>query len=465
MSAAMPVATPNQTSELAAFLSALRLEEIPARVVARAQDLVLDHLGVALHSVNLPWSTIVRDYAIATGDKPESTIYGSRERVGRRVAALANGTAAHGIELDDTHDESFSHPGTVVIPAALAVAEARNATGRDFLTAVIAGYEAQCRAGAAATAAMSLGFHGTPVSGVFGATAAVASLLKSPAEQLESAFGLAVSMASGVMQFTEDPEGNMVKRLHGGLPAHNGILEAELAAAGLRGPRQGIDGRYGFVRMFAHSDDASRVTRNLGQSWEIDQISVKLYACCRMFHAFVDAIRECRSESGVRAEEIISTEIVGPQLLLEGRMQYRPRSVMSAQYSLPYTVAATLLLDPQDPRSFSEQAMVRPDMLVEMDKVTATADPALDRLLPAKYPGGVRFKLKDGRVIARTLFDSVGTPERPLDRAGIECKFRTLTAGIANARLQDGIVETVFALEREGGVARLAGLLRDCRPA
>ena len=310
---------------------------------------------------------------------------------------------------------------------------------------------------------MSKGFHGTAVSGVFGATAATASLMKSSGAQLESAFGIAVSMASGVMQFTEDPEGNMVKRLHGGLPAHNGILAAELAAAGLRGPREGIEGRYGFVRMFAHTEDASRVTRKLGESWEIDQISVKLYACCRMFHAFIDAIRECRGDSGVRTDDIESAEIVGPQMLLEGRMQYRPRSVMSAQYSLPYAVAATLLLEPQDPRSFSEANMTRPDVLAVMDKVTGTADAELDRLLPAKYPGGVRFRLKDGRVVARTLFDSVGTPERPLDREGIATKFRTLTAGCADTRLQEKIVDAVFALEQDDGVVRLTALLRECR--
>src|SRR5687767_3933794 len=276
----MAPGSPDRTRELAAFLSTLDLDRVPARIVERTQDLVLDHLGGALHSAELPWSAIVRDYARAGGDRPESTLYGNGDRVGRRMAALANGTAAHGIELDDTHNESFSHPGTVVIPAALAVAEARAATGSEFLAAVVGGYEAQCRAGAAATAAMSQGFHGTAVSGVFGAAAATALLLRQSAAELESAFGLAVSMASGVMQFTEDPEGSMVKRLHGGLPAHNGILAAELAAAGLRGPRGGIDGRYGFVRMFAHADDASRLTRDLGEAWEIDQISVKLYACC-----------------------------------------------------------------------------------------------------------------------------------------------------------------------------------------
>lgn len=144
-------AMPDRTRELSAFLSTLRFDRIPARVIERTKELVLDHLGVALHSANLPWSRIVREYARSSGERAESTLHGSEDRVGRRAAALANGTAAHGIELDDTHNESFSHPGTVVIPAAFAVAEPLKAPGRDFLAAVVAGYEAQCRAGAAAT--------------------------------------------------------------------------------------------------------------------------------------------------------------------------------------------------------------------------------------------------------------------------------------------------------------------------
>ncbi len=453
-------ATADRTREFSAFLSTLDFEAIPARIVERAKDLVLDHLGVALHSADLPWSRIVRDYAGASGEIAESTVYGREHKVGRRAAALANGTAAHGVELDDTHNESFSHPGTVVIPAALAVAEPFQANGRDFLTAVVAGYEAQCRIGAAANAAMSRGFHPTAVAGVFGATTAAARLMRLTSQQIESAFGLAVSMASGVMQFAEDPESNMVKRLHGGLPSHNGIMAADLACAGFSGPRHALDGRYGFLRMFGDSKDAARLTRDLGAAWEIDQISVKLYACCRQFHAFMDAIRECRSESGITPEDIQTIEVIVTQVAIEDRMQYRPRSVMAAQYSLPYAVAATLLMDPQEPRSFSEEAMVRRDMIRLMDRVTARTDPALERFLPEKFPGGVRIQLRNGRFIECTLRDSVGTPERPIDRAGIVCKFRALLNGITNTEWQDRVLDAVFSLEKSDSVATLAALLR-----
>lgn len=455
----MVIANNDRTAELCAFIAGLEFQSIPQRVVERAKDFVLDHLGVALHSTHLQWTQIVREYAQAAAGG-ESTVYGSGTKTSRRNAALVNGTAAHGIELDDTHNESFSHPGTVVIPAAFAVAEALSASGRDFLTAVVAGYEALCRAGSAATAAMSRGFHGTAVSGVFGAAAAAGRLLGLPSHGLESAFGLGVSMASGVMQFSEDPEGNMVKRLHGGLPAHNGIMAAELASAGLLGPRQALDGRFGFVRIFGGSQDATRLTRELGSAWEIDQISIKLYACCRMFHAFIDAIRECQANGGIGPEDIATAEVLVPQASLEGRMQYRPRSVMAAQYSLPYAVAATLLLDPQDPRSFDTEVMERRDVRQLMDRVKGCATPELDKLLPEKYPGGIRFTLKDGRLAERTLFDSVGTPERPLDREGIVCKFQSLTSGVVDRPTQEAIIEATFELDNADDVSRLMALVR-----
>lgn len=457
----MSTETPDRTRELCAFLSALEFDAIPATVIERAKDLALDHFGVALHSASLPWTRIVREYARSSDGRAESTIYGDAQKVGRRDAALANGTAAHGIELDDTHNASFSHPGAVVIAAALAVAEALDASGRDFLIAVVAGYEAQCRAGAAANAALSRGFHPTAAAGVFGAAAAAARLMKLDRQQLESAFGLAVSAASGVMQFAEDAEGNMVKRLHAGLPAQNGVMAAELAAAGLRGPRQALDGRFGFVQVFGGSSDSSRLTRDLGTAWEIEQVSVKLYACCRHFHAFIDALRECRQQTAFRAEDVQAVEVATTAIALDGRMQYRPRSVMAAQYSLPYAVAATILLDPQDPRSFSEEAIAREAIVALMDRVSAHPDPALERYLPERFPGAVRVTLKDGQQIERTRLDSVGTPDYPIDRAGIVSKFHALMAGVASAQWQDRFADAVFALDTSDGLAHLMPLLRE----
>ena len=215
------------TETLAALASGLRADALPARVIGRAQALVLDHLGVALLGATQPWAAKVRELALAEGGVGESTIYGFG-RVPARAAALVNGTAAHAVELDDTHDESLNHPGAVVIPAALAVAEKLDADGRALLAAIVAGYETQCRIGIPLGAAViARGFHPTATCGVFGATAAAANLMRLDAPTIASAFGTAASMSSGVMQFSGDPSGTMTKRLHGGLPAERGVAHTE----------------------------------------------------------------------------------------------------------------------------------------------------------------------------------------------------------------------------------------------
>ena len=452
----------NHTATLCAALAGLTYECIPPRIIERAKDLVLDHLGVALHASPLPWSSMVRDHVLTLGDRAESTVYGYGAALPRN-AALANATAAHGIELDDTHDESMSHPGAVVIPVALALAESRKLGGRELLAAIVAGYEAQCRVGSAATEALiAQGFHPTSTAGAFGATATAAHLLHLNADQLESAFGLVASMASGTMQFTQDPDGTMVKRLHAGIPAQNGILAAELAGKGYRGPRAAIDGRYGFVRVFARTEhNIGRLTRELAKTWEIDQVSIKLYACCRLFHSFIDAIRECREKSSWQATDVESVQVLGPKAMYEGRMQYRPRSVMSAQYSIPYAAAATLLLDPRDPRSFNEETMVRADVLAMIDRVSPQHTPELDHYFPARCPGGVRIRLKSGEVIEHTIIDSIGTPLRPLDRAGIKDKYRTLVADCLERERLERVAEAVLAIDETDDIAQVMSLLRN----
>ena len=248
------------TRAIAETAAALRFRALPRHVAERAKDLVLDHLGVTLYGACLPWSCKVREIVLADGGKAASTIYGSR-RVPARAAALANGTAAHAIEFDDTHDESLSHPACAILPAAFAIAEETGASGRDFLAAMVAGYEAQCRFGAPlGNAIIRRGFHPTATLGVFGATAAVANLLRLDAGRIVSAFGSGASMSSGVMQFTEDAEGTMIKRLHAGLPAERGILAARLAAIDFTGPRGAIEGTWGIGRVFAGVTDLGRVT-------------------------------------------------------------------------------------------------------------------------------------------------------------------------------------------------------------
>jgi 2-methylcitrate dehydratase PrpD len=456
-SADTPDAGPTRT--LARFVSGIRYRALPKPVVERAKDLVLDHVGVSIVGAQLPWTQRVRAVVLADG-RGDSTLYGGG-RVSPRNAALANGAAGHAIEFDDTHDESLGHPGCVVIPAALALAEARDASGRDFLTAMVAGYEAQCRVGSPlGRPLIERGMHPTATCGVFGSAAAAGHLLGLREDALVSAFGSAISMASGVMQFSEDPAGTMIKRLHGGLPAERGLLAALLASSGYSGPRQSIEGKYGFAAVLAAaSANLDRITDGLGERFEIERISVKLYPCCKQFHSLIEAVAECRAKERFGAADIAAIEPFGPRAMIDTHMEYRPASTMSAQYSLPYTTAVALLLDPTDPESFEASARARKDVLALVDLVKPVQDEALQAHYPRRFPGGIRLRLRDGRQVEASVLDSRSSPERPITHEDVQRKFLSLTASLLSPARQQRIIERVATLER-GSVRDLAALLR-----
>ena len=449
------------TEALAAFAASIELDRVPAHVVERTKDLVLDHLGVSLYGTVLPWTRMVRDFVIAEGGAPQSSIYAS-QHVPMRAAALVNGAAAHAIELDDTHDESLSHPGSVVIPAALAVAEHLDRSGSDFLAAVIAGYDAQCRVGSAiGHDLLSRGFHPPSTCGVYGATAAAGRLLDFDTSTMVSAIGSATSMISGTLQFTEDPAGTMIKRLHTGLPAERGVMSALLAQKGFLGPRQGVEGRYGFARVFTGRQDLDRITSELGQRFEVERITVKLYACCKLFHSMLEAIGNCRDERAFDAEDVVAIERCGPRLMIDTHMGYRPASTMAAQYSLPYACAAAIVLDPASPESFDVDVLGRRDVLRIADLVQPVIDKDLEALFPRKMGGGVRIRLRDGTELTSTVIESRSSPDRPIGRADVQRKFAQLTSGLMSEAHQREIMRAVAALDSAASMRSLTALLRD----
>jgi 2-methylcitrate dehydratase PrpD len=449
------------TQALIATLGSLSFDQLPADVVGRSKELLLDHLGVSLYGATFEWCRILREMIEQGGGTQESSIYGAG-RVTARDAALVNGTAGHAIELDDTHDESLSHPGAVVFSAAVATAEANGRSGADLLVGAVAGYEAQCRIGAAiGKTLLRKGIHPTAHLGAFGAASAASRLLQLTPDQMTWAFGLAGSMASGIMKFTQDPEGTMIKRLHAGMPAERGILAAQLASRGFTGPRNIIEGDFGYATTFAEGIDLSRITRNLGESFEISKISIKLYPCCRLFHALIEAIDECRATPSFSPAKIKEVRVFGPANMIEGHVERRPQSTMSAQYSLPFTTAIALLADPSDPAAFESDARCRNDILQMTDKVAAFADPELEKVYPQKLPGRVQIELHDGNVLESVVLDSRSTPENPINRSDVIAKFKKMTSELLSPIRQDDIIDCVMTLDVAPNISRLASLLRS----
>jgi len=449
----------DETAKLLSFVRSIEFDTLPEATRERTKDLVLDHVGVALFGSTMEWSRILQNVVGSEGGVPESTIYGAG-RTSARGAALINGSAAHAIELDDTHDESLSHPGAAIIPAALALAEANKVSGAAFLTAVVAGYEAMGRVGSAVAAELlHRGFHPTAQLGVFGATAAAGRVLGLTAQELTRAFGIAASMSSGSLKFTQDAEGTMIKRLHAGMPAERGVLAAKLAAGGFTGPSAAIEGAYGFATIFTGVTDLTRMISDLGGTLEIERISVKLYSCCRMFHSLIEAVADCRAMPGFSADQIASIEAHGPRKMIDGHLEYRPLSTMAAQYSLPYTVAVATLSDPTSPASFSISEMQRPDMLAIADKVQGKFSAEFEALYPKRNSSRVVFEMKDGRKFDSTKLDSRSTPQNPIGRAEMHEKFRSVTRDILSLDQQAALIDCVMSLDRAPSIENLTKLL------
>jgi 2-methylcitrate dehydratase PrpD len=427
------------TRELADFLASLS-GTVDARLADRAVDVLVDTLGAIVHGAAQPWSRAVIAHALETGGEGPGSIIGGDRPTTPAMAALANGASAHAFELDDVHEEAISHPGAVVVPAALALAEQLDSSGTDLLEAIVIGYEAMGRAGIAVGPASHMlgGFHPTSMSGVFGSSAAAGRLLGFDGEALNHAFGIAASLASGTMEFAAS--GGMAKRIHAGRAAEGGLMAALLASRGFEGAGDGLAGRYGFCRVFTDEPRVELLTDRLGERWMTDEITVKPYAACSDIHPMIQAARELCAEHALTTADIVRIDAVGPTKAAEQNSIDGTVSVMAAQYSAEFNIAAAILADPGDPATYSPDRIADPALAELQAKVrTVTAHPGYDATYAWKMGGGVRIELADGRVLERHVHGQWGSMHDPLSRDELDRKFRLLTSG----RLPEGAIDAI----------------------
>jgi 2-methylcitrate dehydratase PrpD len=412
---------------LADFARRLDPEKIPIAVRDNVALRLLDTLGCALTAVPMSWAAGLLEPAREWGGLGASSVVGSSLRIAAPMAALANGALAHGLDFDDTHTPSITHASAVVLPAALALGEARRLSGAETLAAAVAGYETITRLGMAAPGAFhARGWHATPVCGAFAAAVTAGRCLGLAADRLASAVGIAASCASGLLEFLED--GSSVKRLHPGWAAHSGVLAAGLAGAGMTGPATGLEGRFGFYRAaLGEAPDLGPWLATLGTRWETLAIAFKPYPCCHYNHAHVDAARHLRETHAIAPDAIREVECVVPAgevaVVCEPADAKRaPRSEYDAKFSLPFAVAAALLDGHVGVGTFTEARLGDPALLALAARVRYTVDP--DSPFPRTFPGHVRIHLTDGRSLEARVAANRGGPESPLPTGEIVDKFR-----------------------------------------
>jgi 2-methylcitrate dehydratase PrpD len=340
----------------------------------------------------------------------------------------------HAFELDSlTKPDSGSHPGATVFTAALAVAEDRGLSGRDLLTAFVAGAESMFRIGHATKHTNEArGFHAPGTTGPFGAAAAAGRLMGFDAAKMTNALGVAGSCAGGLLEFAHAGNGAMVKRLHMGRAAEGGVLAASLAADGFTGPTSVLEGEYGFLRVFCNDWDVSELTRGLGTEYFTLDIMLKRYACHITAHNPVEATLELRNEHKFTAADVAAITIAGNERMAKTNNIPAPADMMLAQYSIPFSVALSLYRDPVDPRSFDEQVVHDRAILDLASRTKMAVTPGQDRL---NLAATVTIKLNDGREVSRQVTSFKGTPERPMAPAELREKFLLLTQRLGRDKM------------------------------
>lgn len=403
--------------------------EPPAEVLEAAALHVLDLLGVALAAACLSCRPKLEDAVGFLGSGNEATAIGVAYPIGAAAAALFNGCLGHALEADDTHIGAVMHGSSVVVPAALAAAERADADGAMLLRAVVAGWEAMIRIGSAFPGDfLRHGFQGTSVAGPFGAALAAGLVRRLTEAQLTSAMGICGSQCGGLFEFLS--AGATSKWLHGGWPAMSGLIAVEFAAAGMTGPDTILDGKHGIGSAFArHSDAASALgasMEDLGNTWKIREVAVKLHPVCHFIQPFVECLERLLEDVPAAAVTRITCFVAeqAASLICEPWQQkLMPVTPYQAKWSLPYCLGAILAYGWICPETFDRSS---PDPKVmrcaaRIDWMPMEAD------FPRHYPGRVRIVLQDQSERSTEVADVLGSPGRPLSRGAIMQKFRALT--------------------------------------
>ena len=454
-----------QWQTLLDFLHALKLGALPPRVLAGARGCLLDALGCGLFGARQPWSRIMAEEAYAERARGVASVLGQAETTAATLAARCNGTAMHGFELDDLLDEAIVHPGAVIVPAALAAAEATGASGARLLLGILAGYEVGNRVGLAlGVEPARKGFHKTTLAGPVAAAIAAGIVIGLSREQLAAAAGLACSAASGIKSFAAGSGGGMMKRMHAGRAAEAGVRMAQLAARNFTGPPTAVDGRFGLLEVFAGESAApARLSARLGEAWATDDVFVKVYPVCSWIQSTVQQLVALRGERALDANAIARVRIGVSAYAIRSNGEPAPIDTMGAQYSIPYCAALALTANPSDPAQYDDAAVAEPARRALARRVELHVDAEMEAAYPKHYGARVELEVTgSGRRESRVL-DPHGMPADPCSDAERLQKFARLAGAALAPDRVEAVSQTVQRCEQLASVRELTALLKEAR--
>jgi 2-methylcitrate dehydratase PrpD len=448
--------TPHLSAELAAFAANLRYEDIPAPVLRRAEDLLLDCLASILAGASARAVLAIDRYAAAMGpaDGPSEVLI-NRRRTTPLFAAMVNAAAAHVVEQDDVHNGSVFHPAAVVFPPALAVAQALGSSGRDLLVASVAGYEVGIRVGEFLGRSHYKIFHTTGTAGTLAAAVTTGRLLKLTPEQMLHALGSAGTQAAGLWEFLRDAADS--KQLHTAKAAADGMTAAYLAREGFTGARHILEGPQGMAAGMSTDADPSKLCDRLGERWALAETSFKFHASCRHTHPAADALQQALRENKLTeadVERVVAhvhqgaIDVLGPVV--------NPQTVHQSKFSMG-TVLALIARQGRAGLAEFDAGLDDPAVAAFRGKVEMVLDAEVDNAYPQRWIGKVTVTTRDGRTLHGRVDEPKGDPGNTLSRSEIEDKTLSLGryADAATEQELRGLIDKIWGLEKAAKVGVL----------
>ena len=445
--------------ELARFATRLRLEDIPEPVKERARACIADAVACAVFGAGFAWSRQVADLARRYGTGGACDIFGSPgAAVHAPQAALANAAAVHAFEQDSLRFPGAGvHPGAALVPALAAACQETGADGATALRAFVAGCEVLFRIGAATHhTSEKLGFHAPGLTGVYGATVAAGVVYGLSEHDLAGALGAAGSMSAGLLAFSKADGGAAVKRLHMGRACEAGIVAARLGQSGFHGPTSILEGRFGFLEVYAREGEPALLTQGLGAQWEPLRICMKRYSCHVTAQAPVQALRTLMAQEGFNAADVRSMALDCAPKVCSHHDIRTPQDVMQAQYSVPFCLALALHRDPSDPRVFDDAALADPAIAQTCQAIVLRA--ATD--LPTAWSARLEVTLHDGRRFAREAGAFRGMPQDPIGPEDERARFLSLCHSLGRPAAE-ALHQRLSALEFQPAFPRVPAALAN----
>jgi 2-methylcitrate dehydratase PrpD len=453
--------------DLAQFASTVDVAELDSRVIDAVKTNILDTLSCALAGSSAEAIEEVSGLVREWGGSPQADMWVFGGKYPAHHAAWVNAGMAHARDYDDTHDAAILHAGVSTVPAAIAAGQlAESCTGADLIAAVACGLEVTCRLGVAVQVdIVESGFIYSSLLGYFGATAAAGRALGLTPDEMVNAFGIVFSSVAGNHQVTRDA--SLMKRLQPALAAEAAVVAAQLAKRGIRGAQNVFEGADGFFRIYLQNRvDRAVVTKDLGQQFELLNLSYKPYPCCRDTHAAIDATLAARAQIARPASEIDSIRVglTGPgyqMVCVPEQVRLSPRTIVEAQFSIPYTVAAAWIDGGLQIGHFTNDGLQRRDVLELASRVRPYVDEEIDRKWSRFVtPARVTVQFRDGESIEVRVDHPKGHPKNMMTREEFAAKAFDCASYAAAPLAPDAAHRLTAAVDGLEARPDIAGLVR-----